>query len=86
MYYLTMGDTVGFLANSDTLGTVIHFTCLIRTHDLAIRFLTLDITYSIFRFLTRGMTFGWFTYRSTYCITFGVITFPGTFRVTLQLL
>ena len=81
-----MSHTMGFFTNSDTFGTVIHFTGLIRTHDLAVRFLTLDITDSILRFLTRGMAFGWFTHRSTDSITLGIITFPRTFWVAFQLL
>ena len=84
--HLTMSHTVGFFTDSDTFRTVIHFTGFIRTHDLTVGLFTLDITDSILRFLAGRMTFRRFTDRSTYSITFGVITLPGTFGMTFQLL
>ena len=77
---------MGFFANSDTLGTVIHFTGFIRAHNLTVGLFTLDITDSILRFLAGRVAFRRFTDRSTYSITFGVITLPGTFGMTFQLL
>jgi hypothetical protein len=50
--YLAMGDAMGFFTNSNTFGTIIHFTCFIRAHNLTIRLFTFNITYSILRFLT----------------------------------
>ena len=71
-----MGDTVGFLADGDTLGTVIHLTCLIRAHDLAVGLLTLHITYGVLWFLAGGMALGWLTDGRADGITLGIVTLP----------
>ena len=84
--HLTVSHTVGFFTDSDTFGTVIHFTGFIRAHDLTVGLFTLDITDGILGFLARRVAFRRFTDRSTHSITFGVITLPGTFGVTFQLL
>jgi hypothetical protein len=84
--HLAMSDTMWFFTDSDTFGTIIHFTCFIRTHDLTVGFFTFDITNSILRFLARRVTSGGFTDWSTNGITFGIITLPAAFRMTLQLL
>ena len=77
-----MSYTVRWLANCHTLGTVFCLTCLIRTHNLTVWFLTLYVTNCIFGLLAGCVTLGGLTHWLTYCITSGVITFPRTLGMT----
>ena len=79
---LTMGHAMRGLANGHAFRTVFSLTSLIWTHDLAVGLLTFDVTNSVFGLLATGVAFGRLTDRLTDRVTAGIVTFPGTLRVT----
>jgi hypothetical protein len=83
---------MGLFADSYALGTVFSFASFIRAFNLnkkgyfTIRFFALNITNSIFWFLTAGMASGWLAYRFAYGGTFRIVALPSTLGVALQII
>jgi hypothetical protein len=58
-FYLTMSFAHRLLTNSNAFRAVLSLTSFIGTFDFTFGFLTLDLTYRIFGFLTSGSACGW---------------------------
>ncbi len=81
---LTVGNTMGLLANSDTLRAVEHFTTFIWTFNFTLGFFTLYVADGVFRFSTTGVAFRRLTDWVTNCRAVRIITFPRALGVALR--
>ena len=81
---LTVSNTMGLLANSDTLRAVEHFATFIWAFNFAFGFLTLYIADSVFRFSATGVAFRRLTDWVANCRAVRIITFPRALGMALR--
>ena len=80
---LAVGNTVGGLADSNTLRAVFGLASFIRALNFTFRLFALNIAYGVPWLLAGCMASGGFTNRVTDSRALGIITLPCAFRVTL---